>query len=310
MSMTSTLPPEQLATQLETLRDYIRWGMTRFGQAGVYFGHGTDNPLDESLQLILHTLGIPSGSEGNMLDARLTLPERLQCLALIERRAQERIPVPYLTGEAWFAGLAFNVDERVLIPRSPIGELIEQGFSPWLEPRQVDRILDLCTGSGCIGIACAHYFEEAAIDLADLSAPALEVASSNIERHELGHRVNAIQSDLFDALQDQQYQLIVSNPPYVDQEDLASMPAEFSHEPALALASGCDGLDITRRILKQASQHLTDNGLLVVEVGNSGIALEQAYPDVPFTWLEFERGGHGVFVFTREELVQYNTAFV
>jgi ribosomal protein L3 glutamine methyltransferase len=198
----------------------------------------------------------------------------------------------------------------VLIPRSPIAELIAQGFQPWLTGQPVNRILDLCTGSGCIGIACAHYFEEAQIDLADLSAEALQVAEINISRYELNHRVNAIESDLFEALAGQQYDLIVSNPPYVDQEDLASMPAEYKHEPALALASGNDGLDITRRMLKQAAQLLTEDGVLVVEVGNSCGALERAYPSVPFTWLEFENGGHGVFVFNRQELLQYQQLFV
>ncbi|MCP4465779.1 MAG: 50S ribosomal protein L3 N(5)-glutamine methyltransferase [Halieaceae bacterium] len=225
-------------------------------------------------------------------------------VALIERRCKERLPLPYLTGEAWFAGLSFSVDERVLIPRSPIAELIERGFEPWLANQSVASILDLCTGGGCIGIACAHYFEEAAIDLADLSDDALAVAADNIARYELQQRVSTIQSDLFSALQGRSYDLIVSNPPYVDTEDLASMPAEYQHEPALALGSGADGLVLPRRILREAPRHLNDGGLLVVEVGNSGIALEQAFPGVAFTWVEFERGGHGVFVFSREELVQ------
>lgn len=294
--------------QLETLRDYIRWAVSQFTQAGLCFGHGTDNALDEALRLVLFGLALPAGAEDHFMDAKLTLEEREHLLALIRRRVDERIPLPYLTGEAWFAGLAFAVDSRVLIPRSPIAELIEQGFEPWLSGRPVQRLLDLCTGGGCIGIACAHYFEEAAVELADLSTDALAVANSNIARYELQGRVTAQQSDLFDSLSGR-YDLIVSNPPYVDLEDLSSMPAEYQHEPAMALGSGDDGLDVTRRILSKAASYLTDEGLLVVEVGNSCIALEQAYPDVPFTWIEFERGGHGVFVFSRQELDQYQSAF-
>ena len=294
---------DQICRQLVTLRDYIRWGASCFKRADVYFGHGTDNALDESLYLVLHCLGLSHGSEVNLLDARLTHTERIAVLELIERRINERMPLPYLTGEAWFAGLPFTVDARVLIPRSPIAELIRQGFEPWLAQQPVHAILDLCTGSGCIGISCAHYFAEAEVDLADISAAALEVAAHNIKRHELGHRVRTIASDVFSALGDRRYQLIVSNPPYVDSEDLASMPAEYHHEPAMALGSGQDGLDITRIILREASRYLS------VEVGNSALALEQAYPQVPFTWLEFERGGHGVFVFSRAELLAHEAAW-
>lgn len=296
---------DQVASQLGTVRDYVRWAVSRFTKSGVYYGHGTDNAFDEALQLVLYTLGIPLGSESILLDAKLTKKERDLVLTVIDTRVKERIPVPYLTGEAWFCGLAFSVDERVLIPRSPIAELIEQGFEPWLAGRSVESILDLCTGSGCIGIACAHYFEEAEVDLADLSADALTVAQKNIDRYELGHRIRAVESDVFQALSGKKYDLIVSNPPYVDAEDLASMPKEYHHEPALALASGFDGLDITRQILLDAEHHLNEGGLLVVEVGNSCLALEEAFSEVPFTWVEFERGGHGVFVFTREELFQY-----
>ena len=296
---------EQVAKQLHTVRDYIRWAVSCFTKGGVYYGHGTDNALDEALQLVLHTLGIPMGSEQSLLDARLTEEERKLVLTVIGTRVRERIPVPYLTGEAWFCGMPFDVDERVLIPRSPIAELIDQGFEPWIGGRPVASILDLCTGSGCIGIACAHYFEEAEVDLADLSADALAVAQRNIDRYELKHRVRAVESDLFQELAGKKYDLIVSNPPYVDAEDIADMPEEYHHEPSMALASGHDGLDITRRILVEAEHHLNDGGLLVVEVGNSCIALEQAFPEVPFNWVEFEHGGHGVFVFTKEELLHY-----
>jgi ribosomal protein L3 glutamine methyltransferase len=304
--MDSNVPVHQ---QLTTLRDYIRWAVSRFHREHVYFGHGTDNALDEAVALVLFSVGIPAGSESVLLDATLTLPERVAVLALIERRVHERIPLPYLTGEAWFAGLLFKVDSRVLVPRSPIAELIETGFEPWLQHQPVSGILDLCSGGGCIGISCAHYFEEAHVDLVDLSAEALEVAIENIQQFELSHRVSAIESDLFTGLAGRKYQLIVTNPPYVDQFDLESMPAEYHHEPVLALGSGDDGLDITRQILQQSVDYLTEGGILVVEVGNSCGALEEAFPDVPFTWIEFERGGHGVFVFSKEELMQYHSHF-
>lgn len=298
----------EVSRQLDTVRDYLRWAVSKMTKSGVYFGHGTDNAFDEALRLVLHTLGIPSGCEEELLDGKLTDKEKHLLLTVIETRCKERIPVPYLTGQAWFAGLPFKVDERVLIPRSPIAELIEVGFEPWLSGQPVHRLLDLCTGGGCIGIACAHYFDEAEVDLADLSADALAVANSNIDDYELNRRVRAVQSDLFEGLTGQ-YELIVSNPPYVDTEDLADMPAEFHHEPAMALGSGDDGLDITRRILRESVDYLTDEGVLVVEVGNSCIALEQAFPEVAFTWVEFERGGHGVFVFSKLELEHYAEYF-
>jgi ribosomal protein L3 glutamine methyltransferase len=303
-------PSLPLSQQLETIRDYVRWGVTQFTRGEVYFGHGTDNALDESLRLVLHILAIPRGTEEHLLDAKLTEVEREQVLQAIAARVRDRKPLAYIIGEALFAGLTFKVDERVLIPRSPIAELIAQGFAPWLGGQRVDHILDLCTGCGCIGIACAHYFEEASVDLVDLSVEALQVATDNIHAYELQGRVAAVESDLFSALAGRRYQLIVSNPPYVDREDLQSMPPEYRHEPAMALGSGIDGLDITRRILRQAADYLTDDGILVVEVGNSGRALEQSYPQIPFTWLEFEHGGHGVFVLSRSELMAYQSAFV
>ncbi len=304
--MTSNTP---ITKQLLTVRDYIRWGVTQFSQANLHYGHGTDNAVDESSQLVLHTLGIPIGSETTLLDANLTEQEKQHVLSLIERRIEQRIPVPYLTGTAWFAGLPFKVNEHVLIPRSPIAELINRSFEPWLADRYPERILDLCAGSGCIGIACAHLFEEAEVELTDLSLEALSIAQINIQNYELGKRVSCIESDLFSALAGQQFDLIVSNPPYVDREDFDSMPAEYRHEPEMALTSGADGLDITRRILSEAALHLSEQGVLIVEVGNSGAALEQAYGSVPFTWIEFERGGHGVFVFTKAELLEYASEF-
>ena len=286
---------------LQTLRDFFRWAASEFIAAGLFYGHGTDNPWDEAEQLVLHAVHLNPPLADEWLDARLTRPERVKVIENIRRRIEERIPAAYITGKAWFAGMPFYVDERVLVPRSPIAELIEKQFAPWLteEPSQ---ILDLCTGSGCIGIACAYAFPDAEVQLSDISFEALAVAEENIQQHDLSDRVFFIQSDLFDSLQDQRFDLIVSNPPYVDAEDMASLPEEYHAEPELGLASGVDGLDFTRRLLAEAVDHLTGNGLLVVEVGNSWSALEMAYPSLPFTWVEFERGGHGVFVLTAPDL--------
>lgn len=300
----------QCCQQLHTVRDFIRWGLSEFARGGLFFGHGTDNAYDEALVLVFHALNLPLEMQNQVLDCRLVEDEKRQIMALFERRLEERLPAAYLTREAWFCGLSFYVDERVLVPRSPIAELIEQHFQPWLVGVEPGRILDLCTGSGCIGLACAYAFENAEVDLADISSDALDVATINIARHDLSHRVRACQSDVFDGLAEQSYDLIVSNPPYVDAEDLAEMPAEYHREPVLGLAAGGDGLDIARRILREAADYLNPGGLLVVEVGNSGVALDQAFPSVPFTWLEFERGGHGVFAMSREQLIQYRDAFV
>lgn len=300
---------EQIMQQLHTLRDFVRWGMTQFQRTGVFYGHGTDNAYDEALVLVLHTLHLPHDCVPHVLDARLTGAEREQVMTALETRYQKRMPAPYITGEAWFAGIPFNVDKRVLIPRSPIAELIEAGFEPWLGDRYPARILDLCTGGGCIGIACALFFTDADVTLADISRDALTVAELNIERHHVEERVHAVESDLFAALDDEPFDLIVSNPPYVDARDIAELPAEFRHEPMLALASGEDGLDLTRRILREAARHLTPDGILIVEVGNSWVALEEAYPHVPFTWLDFERGGHGVFLLTRAQLDEHAAEF-
>ena len=290
-----------VCSDLISIRDYIRWGASQFNAAGLFFGHGTDNAWDEAVQLVLHALHLSLPLNPDVLDARLALAERKDVIALLRRRMDERIPAAYLTGTAWFAGLPFKVDERVLVPRSPIAELIEDQFAPWLL-REPEYILDLCTGSGCIGIACAYVFPEAAVDLSDISLDALAVAQRNIDIHEVGHRVRAIESDLFNELTELRYDLIVSNPPYVDAEDLAEMPAEYRAEPALGLASGVDGLDFTRRLLREALDHLTEEGVLIVEVGNSCVALEEAFPELPFTWLEFRRGGHGVFLLTAAQL--------
>lgn len=300
---------EQPIDDLISVRDIIRWGASEFMRQSVFFGHGTDNAWDEALQLVLHTLRLPIEQEPMVLDARLTRAERRQLLALFNRRITERIPVAYLTGEGWFAGLPFYVNQHVLVPRSPLAELIEAAFQPWLGSREPQRILDLCTGSGCIGIACALAFPEAEVVLSDISTEALKVAQSNIERHGLRDRVQAVHSNLFSALDGQKFDLIISNPPYVDAEDLADMPAEYHHEPRLGLAAGNDGLDLVRQILERASGHLEPDGLLVVEVGNSAVALETVYNEVPFTWVMFERGGDGVFVLSAEELCRHAEVF-
>ena len=289
---------------LHTVRDYLRYASTQFAASGLYYGHGTDNVWDEAVQLVMRSLGLPLENNTLFLDARLVREERQLILDRLNRRITERVPLAYLLGEAWFMGMPFNVDERVLVPRSPLGELLENGLQPWLGDKPVHRVLDLCTGSGCIGIGAATVFDDALVDLSDISLEALEVAESNIELHELRDRVQCIQSDVFSNIIGQ-YDVILSNPPYVDAEDLADMPDEYHHEPELGLAAGADGLDIAHKILAKAADHLTQDGILVVEVGNSWVAMDDAYPELPLTWLEFENGGSGVFLITAEALREW-----
>jgi ribosomal protein L3 glutamine methyltransferase len=293
---------------IQTVGDFVQWGASRFEDTGLFFGHGSDNAWDESLVLVFHVLSLPWDSEAEVLNKILSVEEKISITNLFDRRINEQIPAAYLTGEAWFAGLKFVVDSRVLVPRSPIAELLEAEFSPWLV-KSPSTILDLCAGSGCIGIACAHYFPESIVTLSDISTDALVVAQKNIGIHQLAHRVVTLASDLFDGLSEERYDLIVSNPPYVDAKDLASMPKEYHHEPVIGLASGLDGLDFTRRLLREAAEHLSEEGVLIVEVGNSWEALDDAFPEVPFMWLEFERGGHGVFLLTAEQLQMYQSTF-
>lgn len=287
---------------IQTIRDFLRYATSRFNEAGLYYGHGTDNAWDEAIALILPTLHLPFDINPAVLDAHLTEIERKQLFDLIDKRIQARIPVSYLTHQAWFAGLSFYVDERALIPRSPIAELIESQFKPWINPTQVHRILDLCTGSGCIAIACAHYLPETQVDATDISPEALALAKINVLRHKMENRISLHQADLFAGLPKHRYDIIVSNPPYVDAEDMASLPKEYLHEPQIGLAAGHEGLDFALQIIDQANEYLSPQGILVIEVGNSEAALMSAMPDMPFTWLEFERGGGGVFLLTAEQL--------
>lgn len=292
----------EIAAELITLRDYLRLVASEFHLASLHYGHGTDSPWDEAVALCLGALHLPWNVDPAVLEARLLSQERLFILSLMRARVARRAPLPYLLGEAFFAGFPFDVDERVLIPRSPIAELIEDGFSAWFPEEPPRRVLDLCTGSGCIGIATALYLPTAEVVLADISADALAVADGNIDRHHLGARVKTVAGDLFEALQEDTFDLIVSNPPYVDSHDVAAMPAEYAHEPALALGAGDDGLSVVRRILREARRYLNDDGWLIVEVGNSDQHLEMAYPQLPFVWLAFERGGQGVFALSAADL--------
>lgn len=288
--------------ELLTIRDYIRFATSLFNENVLFYGHGTESAWDEAIALVLHTLHLPHQILPHILDANLTQDEKERLYDLISRRIKERIPVPYLTHEAWFAGLPFYVDERVLIPRSPIAELIENQFEPWVDPLNLTNILDLCTGSGCIAIACASYLPDAMVDACDISDDALTVAKMNALRHHIEDHVTFYKSDLFKNIPPKKYDLIVSNPPYVDAIEMAELPQEFHHEPKLALAGGQEGLDIVTDILAQAHAYLNPKGILIVEVGNSEAALIKKFPDMPFTWLEFERGGGGVFLLTKEQL--------
>lgn len=297
---------------LITIDDLVRWGTSRFGAAGLHFGHGTDNARDEAHWLVAHALHLPFEWAAEYGGCRVTASERAAVLALLDRRVDERRPAAYLTGSIRFAGLDFDVSEAVMIPRSPLAELIEQGFAPWTDPAAVRRVLDLCCGSGCLGIAAAVHLPAAVVDLADISPAALAVARGNIARHDLGHRVRALASDLFAGIggdDEDGYQVIISNPPYVGAAEMETLPPEYRHEPALALAAGETGLDLVLRILRDAPDYLADDGVLLVEVGNSAAALAAVLPEVPFVWLDFERGGEGVFMLDRAALAAHHDQF-
>jgi len=292
------------ATQnLFTLRDYLRFAVSRFNQAKLFFGHGSSDAYDEAAYLILHTLHLPLDRLDPFLDARLTDAERAAVLGIIQQRVEKRIPAAYLTHQAMLGEFSFYVDERVIVPRSFIAELLLERLSPWIaEPEHIGVVLDLCTGSGCLAILAAHAFLNASVDAVDLSPDALAVAERNVADYRLQDRVNLIESDLFAKLGAKKYDLIISNPPYVDSASVAALPQEYRHEPELALGSGHDGLDATRNILMYAAQHLTRNGVLIVEIGHNRKALEDAYPTLPFTWLEVSAGDQFVFLLHRNDL--------
>jgi ribosomal protein L3 glutamine methyltransferase len=293
---------------LVTIVDFLRFGFTCANKNGLYYGHGTDNAWDDIVALVLGSLSLPLDVDPILLNGRLSHEEKATLVQQLVRRIVERVPVPYLTKTSYFCGLPFFVDERVLIPRSPIGELIEHHFTPWVQPDEVSNILDLCTGSGCIAVACCFAFPSAEVVAVDISREALDVAEINRKRHGLEDNLTLVESDVFDALPPTKYSIIVSNPPYVGADEMQTLPHEHRHEPVLALEACKNGLAVVDKILERAHEFLSDNGILVVEVGNSEEALVDAYPELPFTWLEFERGGQGVFLLTREQLVAYRSA--
>lgn len=293
---------KQLIKELTTIKDYIRFGVSLFTKEKIYFGHGFDCAWDEAVFLVLHALNLPQDIDRSIIDAKITEAEREKVLQLLYLRATKRTPAAYLVKEAWFAGLPFYVDERVLIPRSPIAELIIKQFEPWIDPLKVHNILDIGTGSGCIAIACALAFPDAKVDAVDLSQDALDVAKVNVKKHNVAEQVKLIKSDVFSSLKKQKYDIIVSNPPYVDALDMKALPKEYQHEPKMALAAGKTGLDIVTKILHEAYDHLNANGILVVEVGNSFPALQEKFPNLPFLWLEFEHGASEAFLLTKDQL--------
>ena len=302
------MPASARSPREPTVLQTIRRGARQFEAARLWFGHGSDNAFDEAAELVLFGAGLRHEDAPGVYERRLSTKQRDAVDKLFERRIRERVPAAYLTQRMWFMGLQFHVDERVLVPRSPIAELLEARFEPWIEAARVQAILDIGTGSGCIAIASAVAFPRATVDATDISPDALAVARINIERHGVGGRVRAVQSDVFAGLAGCRYDVIVTNPPYVGAEEMAGLPDEYQREPALGLRGGKDGLDIVRRILAGAPQHLQPGGILICEVGNTEAALMEALPNVPFTWLEFARGGGGVFLLTYDQLQTHREA--
>ena len=295
---------EQAQNELSTLRDLMRFSVSRFSEAGLYFGHGSDNAWDESAYLLLHTLHLPLDRLEPFMDARLTGDERAAALRIIKRRITERLPAAYLTNEAWLGEYRFYVDQRVIVPRSHIAELLREQLSPWIDdPWAVGRVLDLCTGSGCLAILAAQAFPEARVDAVDISPDALAVARRNVDDYQLAARLRLVESNAFAGVAGERYDVIISNPPYVNAESMAALPEEYRREPELALASGEDGLDFVRIILKEAAAHLNPKGVLIVEIGNNQSELERAFPELPFTWLDTAAGDQFVFMLHREDLV-------
>ncbi len=296
-----------MSQELSTIIDFIRYGASRFNSAGLSFGHSYDNALDEATQLVLHVLHLPHDLSPAYGQAKLVHEEKERVLALFQRRIDERVPACYLTGEAWFAGLSFKTDHRALVPRSPIAELIETSFEPWAGGREIQRVLDMCTGSGCIAIATAHYHPDWQVDAADISEEAMSLARENVERLETPN-VRILHSDLFRGLKGEVYDLIVTNPPYVTHAETDALPKEYSHEPELGLRAGDDGLDLALEILRDAPEHLSENGFLICEVGESEHALVKLLPQLPLAWVEFKVGQMGIFVAEREDLVAHHEA--
>lgn len=288
-----------------TVLDFLRFGLSKASEASLHYGHGTDNAYDDIFALVLGSLSLPLDIDVRFLQARITDAEAKHLCRQLERRICERVPVPYLTHEAYFCDLPFYVDERVLIPRSPIAELIKAQFTPWVDPENVGRVLDMCTGSGCIAIACSVMFPQALVDAVDISKEALAVAAINREKYAEEGSVNLIESDCFASVPKASYDIIVSNPPYVSRSEMGTLPTEYAHEPKRALEAAHEGLDIIEKILRSAHAYLSKQGVLIVEVGNSEQALIDAYPQVPFTWLDFEHGGQGVFLLTAEQVKDY-----
>lgn len=294
----------EASVTLYTVRDFLRFAVSRFNQAKLFFGHGSNNAYDEAAYLVLHTLHLPLDNLEPFLDGHLTDAERAEVLHIIQQRVDHRIPAAYLTHQAFLGDFSFYVDERVIVPRSFIAELLREQLDPWIhEPDQVGSLLDLCTGSGCLAILAAHAFQNAQVDAVDLSQDALAVAERNVADYNLQNRVNLINSDLFSQIGNRKYDIIISNPPYVDAESVELLPPEYLHEPKLSLGSGRDGLDATRIILKQAADHLTVNGILIVEIGHNREVLEAAFPDLPFTWLDVSAGDQFVFMLHRNDLL-------
>ena len=299
--------PENLQA-LTTIRDFIRWGSSEFVRNELSFGHGFGNAFDESRYLVLHALALPYDWSEAYLGAVLTPPEREQVIDILQLRINSRRPAAYITRESWFCGLRFYVDERVLVPRSPLAELIANQYEPWVDSSRVQRILDLCTGSGCIAIASKYHFPAAEVCASDISPAALEVAALNLEQHDLSDQVNLYESDLFESIPAQSFDVIVSNPPYVDAEDMSVLSEEFRHEPAIGLRAGDDGLQLVDRILAGAGAFLSEHGVIFIEVGNSQAALEARYDFLPMTWIDFEFGGGGVCAIKAQDLAQQKSA--
>jgi ribosomal protein L3 glutamine methyltransferase len=294
-----------MTTNLQTIRDWLRYAVSRFENSDIFYGHGTDNSYDEAVWLIMSALHLPHDTLNNFLDARLTTEESQHLATLIEKRVTDHIPTAYLVNEAWLRGFKFYVDERVIVPRSFIAELLEDGLQPWVEfPEMVESAADICTGSGCLGILLADAFPNAHIDVVDISPDAIDVCNINIGRYGLEHQIQAVQSDMFTALKGRKYDVIISNPPYVDAPSMSELPEEYRKEPQLALGSGVAGLDHTHTLLTQAAEYLNDGGILVVEIGHNRDALHEAYPELPFTWLDTSAGDQFVFMLTKEDLIE------